>query len=142
MADDFRQRTVRVNQTPGELSWMGGGIPNALDSGNLVNIFEQQREIGDFRFLLIIEDPPIRVHILSKQSHFLDSLSSQPGDFLQNIGERTRNFLASGIGNNTKTAILAAPLHDRDEGRRPFDACGWQVVEFLDFREGNVYLGT
>jgi hypothetical protein len=68
------------------------------------------------------------------------ALFGKAGRFCEDIVKRTRNFFATGIGHDTKRAVLGTAFHDGDEGRTAFDARGWQGIEFFDFGKADIHL--
>src|SRR5690606_19755860 len=54
------------------------------------------------------------------------------------VVERPADLLASRIGHDAERAVLAATLHDRQEGRARRGLRLWNSVEFLDLGEADV----
>src|SRR5690606_36374344 len=84
----------------------------------------------------------IGIDVLAEQVDLAYSLLGEPGHFDEDVLERTRDLLATGVGHDAEAAVLAAAFHDRDEGRRGVDARRRQAVELLDLGEADVDLGA
>ncbi len=118
---------------------MAGGEADALHAGDLVHIVQQQGKVGDFA---VVHQAAIGVDVLAQQGDFFHPLLRQAGDFHQHIVQRTRDFFATGIGHHAEGAVFRAAFHDGDKRRAAFHPRWRQMVEFFDFREGNIHLGA
>ena len=58
----------------------------------------------------------IGIDVLSQQIDFAHPLLRQTGDLGDDVIERAADFFATGIGHDAERAVLAAALHDRNEG--------------------------
>ena len=102
-----------------------------------MHVFQQQGEVGDFA---IGHQATVGVDVLPQQGDFLHPLLGEPGNFGQHVFKRAGNFLATGIGHHAEGAVLGASFHDGYECSCTIHL-GWRnVVEFFDFREGNIHL--
>ncbi len=117
---------------------MGGGIADALNARDFMNVFEQHGKVGDFT--AVSHGATVGIDVLAQQIDFLHALVCQVGHFLQDVFKRTGNFFATGIGNHAKTAVFATAFHNGDECRWAFDAGGWQGIEFFNFGEADIDL--
>ena len=136
--DQFGNTGINVDQSLRQLARMRGGVADAFDSGDLGDVFDDQREVG--LFFTAGHRATVGIDVLAEQGHFLDALRGQAGDFGEHVVEGARDFLAAGVGDDAERTELAAALHDRDEGRRAIDLGRRQIVELLDFRERDVDL--
>ncbi len=128
-----------VDETSSEFLGMRRRVTDAPDAGYLGDILEQQRKIRDHA---VGHPAAIGVDVLPEQGHFLHALVGEVGDLGEHVVERAGHFLAARVGDDTEAAILAAALHDRDEGARSLDARRGKPVELLDLGEGDVHLGS
>src|SRR5215210_3446642 len=59
-------------------------------------------------------------------------------DLRDDVVERTAHLLAARVGHHAERAVLAAPFHDRDERRWPFDRRLRQTIELLDLGKRDI----
>ncbi len=96
-------------------------------------------EIGE----ITPDSPPVRligVHVLPEKGDLPHTGFCERPDLRQNVGEGPVRLLPPGIGNDAKTAVLAAALHDRHEGARTRPTRGGKGIEFLNGGKANVHL--
>ena len=136
--DEFGQVGIHIRHPRGHFFWMRRGVTDALNTGYLVHVFKQGREISDV--LAITHFAAIRVDVLSKQSHFFDTLVCEVCNFSQHVFKRSRNFFATGIRHDTETAIFATAFHDGYESVGPFNPWGRHGIELFDFGETDIDL--
>ena len=136
--NELRYRGVAVDDALRHFAGVRGGVTDALDAGNFSDVFDEQREIGGF--VRIGHRATIGIDVLPEQGDFANPLSGQIGDFGQHVVEGTRNFVTPGERHDAVGAELAASFHDRHEGGRTVDPGQRQMVEFLDFRKGDINL--
>ena len=92
-------------------------------------MLDQQREVGG---IAVIEHAVIAVDVLTQQRDFPDPLCSEHAHFREHLLKRTADFLTTGIGHHTETAVLAAAFHDRDKRRCRVTLLGHrQFIEFF-----------
>ena len=80
----------------------------------------------------------IGIYILSQQVDFAYALFGQADTFCNHIIKGTAHFRTAGERHNAVGAILAAAFHNRDKSTRAINTWLWQVIELLDFREGDI----
>ena len=134
----LRHARVDVDQALRELVGVAGGVADALDARDLGDVLDQHCEVGDLAGLAHLA--AVGVDVLAQQRDLLDALVGQARHLGQHFLERAAELLAAGVGHDAVGAVLAAALHDRDEGRRALDPRRRQMVELLDLGEADVDL--
>ena len=137
VGNELGQLAVTIDDARGHLARVARRIADALNAGDLVHIFEQQREVGDFA---VFHDAAVGVDVLAEQRDFLDALLREPCDFGQHVVERSADFLPACEWHDAVGAEFRAPFHDRDESGRVLGASRRQVVELLNLGERDVDL--
>ena len=137
MRHQLGQVAVALNNRIGKLARVAGGEAHALNAGNFMDDAQQGGKVADFA---VVHFAAIGVHVLPQQVDFFHALLRQIGDFGQHVVQRAGEFFAARIRHHAETAIFGAAFHDGDERAATFHAGGRQVVEFLDFGEGNIDL--
>ena len=138
MAHQLRHLGIDVDEPLGELVRVAGGVADSLDAGDVGDVFDQQREVGDLGGVAHLA--AIRIDVLPEQGHFLHALVGESGDLDQHVVERARDLFAARVGHDAIAAVLRAAFHDRDERRRAVDAGGRQVIELFDLGKADVDL--
>ena len=128
---------IRLDQRIREFERMRGGEADAADAVEFGDRVDQQRQI---RRAAIVHRAAIGVDVLAEQIDLAHALFGERSDFGHDIVERPADFLAACIGHHAVGAVFGAAFHDRDEGGDAFLARLGQMIEFFDFREGNVHL--
>ena len=137
MRHQLGQVAVAFDNRIGKFARVAGGEAQAFYAGNFVDDAQQGGKVADFA---VVHFAAIGVHVLPQQVDFFHALLRQIGDFGQHIVQRAGKFFAARIRHHAETAIFGAAFHDGDERAAAFHARGGQVVEFFDFREGNIDL--
>ena len=128
--DELADPAVDSDEPGRHLLRMRRRVADALDAGNLGDVLDQCRQIGELPGAA--HRPAIRVHVLPEQRDFHDALVGEVGHLGQHVVERPRDLLAARVGHDAETAVLAAPLHDRHERGGALDPRRRQVIELLD----------
>ena len=137
MADQLGEVRVGVDQPLRELLGVRGRVADPLDARNLVHVLQQQREVGA---AAVAHRPQVGIDVLAQQRDLAHAVRGQIGDLGQHIVDRSRHLLAARIRHHAEAAVLAAPLHDRDECAGTLDARRRQVVELFDLGKADVDL--
>ena len=132
------QPAVRFDQPGCHFLWMRGGVADALNARDVVDIFQQHGKVGDLA--RVTHGSKVGIDVLSEQCDFFDPLVGEVSDLGQDILKGSRNLLTSCVGHHAKAAILAAAFHDGDKSSRSLHAWGRHVVELFDFRKADVDL--
>ena len=77
MADELRHLGIHVHQALREFIRVAGGVTDALHTGNLGDVFDQQSEIGDLGGAA--HAAPVGIHVLTEQGDFFHALGAQTG---------------------------------------------------------------
>ncbi len=86
---ELRHARVRVDQPRRELLRMRRRVADALDAGDLGDVFEQRREVGDVvGDVAASASAAIRVDVLAEQRDLAHALVGQAGDLGQHVVER------------------------------------------------------
>ena len=96
------------------------------------------KQVGEVDRLGKVVPPSVSIDILPQQIDFLDASLCETRHLGNHIIHRTGHFLAACVGHHTEGAVLAAALHDRDEGCRPFNTGLGQAIKFFDFRKADI----
>src|SRR5699024_2150263 len=100
-----RHLGIGLDETVGEFNRMGGGKANALNALDVVNIANQQGQIGG---AAAVHGAAIGVDVLPQQIDFNHTLLGQPGNFCNHIVERTADLFSASVGNHAERAVLGA----------------------------------
>ena len=133
------QPGVGVDQPFGELARVRGGVADALDAGDVVDVVEQRGKVG--RGVEAFHLAQVGVDVLAQQRHFLHALFGQGDHVGQHVLEGAGDFLTTGVRHHAEAAVLAAAFHDGDEGAGAHLARRRQGVELLDLGKTDVDLG-
>ena len=98
---------MRVDQPRRELARMRRRVADALDAGDLGDVFEQLREVGE---LAVVDRAAVGVHVLAEQRHFPHALLGEIGDLGQHVLERPRHFLAARVGHDAERCSTCCSL--------------------------------
>ena len=82
----LRQARVGVDQALRELVRVAGGVADALDAGDLGDVLEQQREVGDLG--RVAHAPAVGIDVLPQQRDLAHALVGQAGHLGQHVVER------------------------------------------------------
>ncbi|MPM34794.1 hypothetical protein SDC9_81381 [bioreactor metagenome] len=110
MACNFLLFSYGLDEFFGEILGMGAfkADPANGSGGKGTQMFEELREIDDFPLILIV----ITIHILPKQSHFLNALGVKECHLLENIIQGSGNFPSSHIRDDAIGTKIVASIHD------------------------------
>ena len=132
------QPGVGVDQPFGELARVRGGVADALDARDVVDVVEQRGKVG--RGVEAFHLAQVGVDVLAQQRHFLHALFGQGDHVGQHVLEGAGDLLAAGVRHHAEAAVLAAAFHDGDEGAGAHLARWRQGVELLDLGKADVDL--
>ena len=138
MTGELRHLGIGRDQPVAEYLRVRSGEAQAADAVNLGEITDEQRQIGE---PAAMHRPAPGVDVLPQQGHLAHATLREMRHFRDHVVEGAREFLAAGVGHDTIGTVLAATLHDRDEGTHAIHAWCGQAVEFLDLGKGHVHRG-
>ena len=136
VADQLRDFGVYLNQAVAEFQRMRGGETDAVDA---IDIRHQGNEFGQISDIAVFGGATVGVYVLTQQVYFAHALTGQRLHFFQHIGQRAADFLTAGVGHHAEGTVFGAAFHNGDEGAAAIHFRFRQVVEFFDFRKGNVH---
>src|SRR5277367_725091 len=102
------------NQVVPETDRMRGGEPETLETGDLLERFQQLDEWtlplkgGEFM-------APIEIHDLAEQGYLLDPLVDEGFNLGDNFVRRSATFVTARVRDNAERAMHITPLHNRYE---------------------------
>ncbi len=136
MADQLRDLRVGLDQRIVEIQRMGRREADAVDAVDGGDVVDQQRQV---RRRAVVHGTGVAVDVLPQQGDLAHALLGELRALAEDVLERARDLLTAGVGHHAEAAVLAAALHDRDEGGRPLGPGLGQAVELLDLREADVH---
>ena len=132
MLAELGQPAEGVDQLVREILGMGGGKPDPLDAGDLVNLLEEVRE-GNFTVLL----EAVGIDVLPDQGDFPNPAGGQVTDLGEDLPARPADLATADMGNDAVGAEIVAALHDGNKAadRRPAAALRKELQPGLPVEE-------
>src|SRR5687768_16727134 len=109
MAADLRKAGHQIEESAREVAGMRAGGTDPLHAANLVDRFEQAREVarGVVRRLVVVPD-------LTEELHFSPSAGYRLLDFGQDVRLATHPLVATRVRHDAEATKFVAPLDDGD----------------------------